>query len=325
MRRTKEVNLVNISFIDMLAGALGSVLILFIIVPKVSFADLDKLNAMDSLSVNKIALDSAIAGLAATVPEVDYLDLKNKSAALQSSMNALQSQVSDVQSALVRRTDAYNNLAAKYNQKIAELDAIKKRATAAQKVAAPEKIASKNQPLNGDPKTVAVKTEPSKTQAPAETGKTPDNTPGVGDAIFGIDPPLTIMINWDDKKEKVHLYMHHKASNAWCFYQTKRRRTTFATWDNSLKKLSSKPFEAIVQKEGLVPGEYDLYVLADDSEAGSVPVGGFIAMKLPEKPPKKYTLSGIEARNGKAPYAGGSDGFIGTLSVSADNINWHPK
>lgn len=37
MRRAKEFHLVNISFIDMLAGALGATIILFIIVPKMSF------------------------------------------------------------------------------------------------------------------------------------------------------------------------------------------------------------------------------------------------------------------------------------------------
>jgi hypothetical protein len=67
MRRAKEIHLVNISFIDMLAGALGATIILFIIVPKVSFADLDKLKSIDSLSVNKANMDSVIANLQSVV------------------------------------------------------------------------------------------------------------------------------------------------------------------------------------------------------------------------------------------------------------------
>jgi hypothetical protein len=315
MRRSKEIHMVNISFIDMLAGALGCVLILFVIVPKVSFAELEKLKAMDSLAVNKTELDSALSGLASLIPEADYNNLKNKSAELQSSITALQSEIADVQAALKRRTSDYNNLAAKYNQKTAELKAMESRLSATQKVA----VALQTK---ADQKPAPV---PAKKQAPEVAGKTPDNTPGVGDAIFGIDPPLTIFVEWDNKDDDVHLYMHDKATGGWCFYQTKRRLTPFGTWSKALRKLTSKPHEVIIQEKGLVPGTYDLYVRADDAKAGSVDVKGFIAMKLPDKPPKKFTLSKFNAVNSEAPYSGGTQSFIGTLTVTADDIIWQPK
>ena len=69
MRRAKEIHLVNISFIDMLAGALGAVMILFIIVPKVSFSDLEKIKTLDSLAINKANMDSMLVSLKSVVPE----------------------------------------------------------------------------------------------------------------------------------------------------------------------------------------------------------------------------------------------------------------
>lgn len=314
MRRSKEIHMVNISFIDMLAGALGCVLILFVIVPKVSFSDLEKLKSMDSLAVNKTELDSALAGLASVIPEADYTNLKNKSAELQSSITALKSEIADVQASLKRRTADYNNLAAKYNQKLAEIKALESRLTAAQKLA---------QAMST--KAVPTKPAPGQKQAPDVKGKTADNTPGVGDAIFGIDPPLTIYVQWDNKDDNVHLYMHDKNSGGWCFYQTKRRLTPFGTWSRALRKLTSKPHEVILQEKGLVPGTYDIYVRADDAKEGSVEVSGFIAMKLPDKPPKKFTLSKFKAVNSDAPYSGGTQSFIGTLTVTPDDIIWQPK
>lgn len=334
MRRAKEIHLVNISFIDMLAGALGAVMILFIIVPKVSFADLEKIKTLDSLSVHKAHMDSMLANLQSVVPEKDYQDLINSSAALQASIEALKVDVETVQNALNVKTQQYNNVARKYDRAMATISTLEQQLKSAPSAAQYNKMAAElraakariadpmvSKPLPGKP-APAVKTE----KPEPSSAVVRDETPGIGDAIFGIDPPLTIMINWEDKADKVHLYMKQSGTANWVFYQTKRRRASFGIWDNSLRKLTSKPFEAIVQRDALVPGTYEIYAQPATAKTGSVDVSGFIAMKLPDKPIKKYNLSPKKISVSKPPYTGSpGETLLGTLTVSADDITWSPN
>lgn len=335
MRRTKEIHLVNISFIDMLAGALGAVMILFIIVPKVSFADLEKIKTLDSLAVNKANMDSLLVSLKSVVPENEYQDLIQSSAALQASIETLKVDVDNIQSALARKTDQYNNVAKKYEQAMARANNLAAQLKNAPSLSqynkmAAELKAAKSQPSKVEKlptKSSPVASAPAKTiekQEPPSPVR--DETPGIGDAVFGIDPPLTIMINWEDKADKVHLYMRQSGTNNWVFYQTKRRRASFGTWDNSLKKLSSKPFEAIIQRDALIPGTYEIYAQPATAKAGSVDVSGFIAMKIPDKPIKKYNLSPKKVNIAKPPYSSNSaETLLGSLTVSADDITWNPN
>ena len=328
MRRAKEIHLVNISFIDMLAGALGATIILFIIVPKVSFADLDKLKSIDSLSVNKANMDSVIANLQSVVPVNDYQDLINSSASLQASIETLKSNVSSIQSQLKVKTDQYNNVAQKYDRAMATIRTLENQLKAAPSPEQYRKLAAE---LEAAKKKIAnpmsvQKTASTPTNQPPPTAAKPDATPGKGDAIFGIDPPLTIMINWEDKNDRVHLYMRQAGTNNWVFYQTKRRRAAFGTWDNSLRKLTQKPFEAIVQRDALVPGNYEIYAQPDRAEKGSVDVSGFIAMKVGDKPIKKYNITPKNFAVSKPPYShSGGETLLGVLTVTADDIIWEPK
>lgn len=334
MRRAKEIHLVNISFIDMLAGALGAVMILFIIVPKVSFSDLEKIKTLDSLAVNKANMDSMLASLKSVVPANEYQDLINSSAALQASIEALKTDVENVQSALARKSDQYNHVAKKYDAAMASVNNLTSQLKKAPSQAEYNRMAAELRAAKST-KTDAPKPAPGKPMAstPVKSDKAEpaapvvrDETPGIGDAIFGIDPPLTIMINWNDKADKVHLYMRQSGTSNWVFYQTKRRRASFGTWDNSLKKLTSKPFEAIVQKDQLVPGTYEIYAQPATAKTGSVDVSGFIAMKLQDKPIKKYNLTSKKINIAKPPYTGSSgETLLGNLTVTADDITWNPN
>ena len=336
MRRSKEINLISISLIDMLAGALGATILLFVIVPKVSFADLEKLKALDSVELSKANMDSMLLRLEHVVPENDYQELLQSSAALQASIESMTAEIQTVQNALNVRTQQYNNVALKYDramETIRKLENDLKTTPSAEqysKLAAELKAAkakisnpmtvSKAPQAKSEPATIAPPT-------PAQPSATPDATPGKGDAIFGIDPPLTIMINWDDKDDKVHLYMRQASTSNWVFYQTKRRRASFGTWDNSLKKLTAKPYEAIVQRDELVPGTYELYAQPAKAKSGSVDVSGFIAMKVGDKPIKKFNIESKSIGVSKPPYSSGSgsDIKLGTLTVSEDDIFWMPN
>lgn len=335
MRRIKETNLVNISFIDMLGGALGAVMILFVIIPKASFNDLERIKALDALSIEMSSMDSIIGLLKTVVPEEEYQELINSSALLQANIESLKNDVESLQSALVKKTDQYNNIANKYEQiKIEnakltsqiknaaypkELNRLKEELKAAKAQIA---SAQKNTPKSPPPTSAEPRVKNDQAASPIV-----DETPGVGDAIFGIDPPLTIMINWPSKDDKVRLYMRESGTNIWCFYQTKRRKTNFGLWDNSMRKLTSMPFEAIVQKDGLVPGVYEIHAQPATLKNEVVEVSGFIAMKIPDKPIKRYNISPREMKLAKAPYtSGGSqETLLGVLTVTTDDISWSPN
>ena len=334
MRRIKEVHLISISFVDMLAGALGATILLFIIVPKVSFADLEKLKTLASIETSKASMDSLLLSLENVVPERDYQELIQSSAVLQASIESLSTEVESVQNALSIKTQQYNNVAQKYDRAMATIRKLEKDLKAAPSAAQYNKLAAElkaakariSDPMSA-PKPLTHKPAPVTIAPPPAPGATPDATPGKGDAIFGIDPPLTIMINWEDKDDKVHLYMREAGTNSWVFYQTKRRRASFGTWDNSLKKLTAKPYEAIVQKDELVPGTYEIFAQPAKAKSGAVEVSGFIAMKVGDKPIKKYNIAAKSIGISKPPYTGGSgaDIKLGTLTVTSDDIAWMPN
>lgn len=330
MRRKKDVDIANVSFLDMLAGALGAVMILFIIIPKVSFADLERIQTLDSLVVNKANLDTLLNRLQSVVPEEDYQELIMTSANLQVSIESLNAEVENMQSALDIKNKQYANISSKYDRAMATIRSLENQLKSAPSVEQYNKIVKElkeaKSRLTTPPKPVVK--EPAAAVAAAPEGAVqPDNPPSEGDAVFGIDPPLTIMINWDDKDDKVHLYMREAGTKSWVFYQTKRRRASFGTWDNSLKKLTSKPYEAILQKDELVPGTFELYAQPAKSQAGKVEVSGFIAMKLPDKPLKRFNITPKEIAISKPPYSSSAnaDILLGTLTVTDDDIFWAPN
>ena len=104
MRRA-GIGIFGTSFLDLLSGALGAVIILFIIVPKMSQADaelMDKVRAIEELALD---IDQIAAQIENSVPEAvldkvkDELDnLKQTVADLQRQIDQLEEDLERVQS-----------------------------------------------------------------------------------------------------------------------------------------------------------------------------------------------------------------------------------
>jgi hypothetical protein len=158
---------------------------------------------------------------------------------------------------------------------------------------------------------------------PSENKPVTDSAP---ESTLGFNVPFIVMIEWKNKEDKVHLYMRPKGSSNWCFYQTKRQRSSFGTWDRSLRKITASPFESIIQKEGIVPGVYDVYAQPDKTKEGKVDVGGFIAMKAADKPVKRINIPSRTINNSKAPFSGGeAETYLGTVTVTSDDFSFQAK
>lgn len=100
----KVINIFGTSFLDLLSGALGAVIILFIIVPKMTKTDRDVLNKIKDLEIVAGNIDEILNKLENTVPkevleqiESELNGLKNQSETLQRELTELKEEVKAVQ------------------------------------------------------------------------------------------------------------------------------------------------------------------------------------------------------------------------------------
>lgn len=117
--------------------------------------------------------------------------------------------------------------------------------------------------------------------------------------------------------------MKNKATGAWCYNGGKKQQTPFGLWTKAFRKYTIKPNEAIIQKDEIVPGDYDIYVYAKTKSP--VDVSGFISMKLGDNPVNKIEIQSFKPTQGRRPTTGDQSTLIGTLRVTSDNIIWNPK
>ena len=96
----KEINIFGTSFLDLLSGALGAVIILFVIVPKMTNSEQDVLNKVKELEVVAGNIDDILNKLENTVPkdvlekiEDDFKNLKQQTEALQKELAELKEQI----------------------------------------------------------------------------------------------------------------------------------------------------------------------------------------------------------------------------------------
>ena len=331
-RSGEEINLLSVSFIDLLFGAMGAFIFLFIIIPKVSVEEMKTLRSVKEIKQEISNMDSVMAKLKNAVPPEDYKKLLNVSAGLRASVKNLEGELSEIRTKYNQVVANYRNVAAKYDELVIENEKLKERNSSLEEqikklkpanyVPPGEKLPENAVVVNKTIDTVLSKTDllnKDSTLADAIKNAT-DNAP---EAVIGINFPFIVAIEWSDKKEKVHLYMKQKGSSSWCFYHTKRQRSSFGTWDKSLRKISPFPFEAIIQKDQIVPGEYEVYAQPYQSASGKVEVRGYMAMKAGDKPVKRKNFEPKQISVGKSPTSGNTgDTYLGTVIVSSDNFEW---
>lgn len=82
----KETVAYGISFIDLLSGALGAVILLFIIVPKMDIESMNASKKLDSLGLKVDQLDSMVVQLGNSVDREVYQDVINKIKAIKNDL-----------------------------------------------------------------------------------------------------------------------------------------------------------------------------------------------------------------------------------------------
>lgn len=329
MRKKKELNPINISFLDVLAGALGAVIILFIIIPKIDIQDIEKLETLKQLEAEITSIDSVLAVVQNSVPREDYKTLLEYSSKIQASLTSLAQEVESLQSTVSSKTKEVNvlrNEIIEKNQAIASMQQqIKENKQLKAQVATMHR---QIQELEQAEKQIAS-AAPIAPPSPNPPEPTPDpivkdSTPDVASQTIGINPPLAIKIDWENKKDRVRLYMNKKGTNFWCYYQPKRRVAPFAKWVQLPKRFSTSPHEVIIQEQ-LVPGEYEIYVHADKLDSlNHVSVTGQISLNISQKPFLSIPIAATIPK-GDSPIKGDKVGYLGTLIVKEDDMEWQQQ
>ena len=101
----KDINVFNVSFLDLLSGALGAVLILFVIVPKLDSTirqQLQELETFKSLKLNVEDINEMMDQLKGSVPKEMMSSLKSSVNNLETDISSLSGQVQTLQQQLAK-------------------------------------------------------------------------------------------------------------------------------------------------------------------------------------------------------------------------------
>ncbi len=307
----------NMSFIDLLAGALGAVVMLFIIIPKVDIEQMEELEALAAAEFEIKSLDSLLIMVKSSVPDSDYTAIIEQTQRLQMTIGNLRKDVNELQGQLSQKIQEKKQLEQQLSKLENQNEALRK------KVSDLQKRQPKSEEKEVPEKAPLAENQPDKEEE--DYSEPIDTTPGIGDFQMGFNPPLTVMIEWESKDHWVHLYMKPKDSNFWCFYQSKRRVTPFGKWARF--KFKKTPYEAIVQDQELTQGEYEIYAQLDKPRSGGETIiQGFIAANPKEGVPQMIRFGDIKVQSTPPPYhrKATGDALLGYLTIQDNKITWDP-
>ncbi len=109
----REINIFSVSFIDLLSGALGAVLILFVVVPKLTSdieRQLEELEQIKELKVDVQKIESMMTKLKKSVPDGVYKELESRIKKTQETIDDLALEVKNLQNKLAKCDDKTKKL-----------------------------------------------------------------------------------------------------------------------------------------------------------------------------------------------------------------------
>jgi len=239
--KRRDVEIFNLSFLDILAGALGAVLFLFIVVPK---GGGESPSASPQLSVTFDTIQNKFFG---ELPD-----------------SMLQYSVGDSLLSLVINYDIMPSI--KNCPKPRPCPKCPDTKRLKRKIASLEKRISRTV----KPTTVAALSTPAKTKSTSR--KTPVSSPPAskykGD-MPSVPCKLSVEVKWDDIDQNIDLFMCRDGK---CVYGGKRKRKGIGFWDSGKSKTSifggdlRSTQEAIRQFDSVIEGEYEVYAQYKDAK-----------------------------------------------------------
>lgn len=312
--KNKSMNVFNIAFVDILTGALGAVIILFIIVPKMdqkSAALLDKIQEIDSLS---ISIDSLLLTLKDTISAESFALIQKHNDELQSFLKEVDNEIKSYEDSLTIK----NKKISSQQKELADLRFMlkyEKQKNKQQQTIASKQIKQKTTRQSKQQTTPRVASN----TASSTTTSTTKQPKKRGDFIFGFNPELAVILNWEDKNADVDLYM----KNGKTFCDEENRSTSFGKWVKIPRKFRTTPTEMIIQKDEIVPGKYEIYAHVYRPKKGAtVTITGFASINPERTENNKVDFGKMTISNTKPPYKSGGGVLIGTLVVKEKSISF---
>lgn len=284
----KEINIFGTSFLDLLSGALGAVIILFIIVPKMSVQQQEALQELETLNVQVEQLSDLMEQLENSVPQELYQQIEQQLEEMQNTITTLTAQVEQLQSEnsslrseneeLRERIRQYENLEREYEE-------------------AQRRIQELEEQIEDMPET--------------------NNAEISGGMVFGTNAEIGVVCIWPENVD-VDLYVKNLQTGEICNFRNKNY-----PWGNLLEDIRSRRegddrYELFYQRE-IVPGEYQVYVnIYSDTRApwNGTPatVSGYVVMHPGKRNQKKIDFRTIRLTQPM------QNTDFGVLRVTNDNI-----
>ncbi len=335
--KKQDLNVFNISFLDLMTGAFAAVIILFIVVPKLNVEDKQAIEKLKKLKVEMAEMDSLIANLKSTIPQKEYEALAGHSVKMQNTLGELEREIEKLRSDLAQEREEKEQLLERVAGLEIELEDSKRaleNMTADYEALAAENNALRQriQQLLNQMKKVELVPEKDTSKVVAYLPVTEDDTivnianipQGSGDYFVGYNPPLAVVAAWEDSKTDVDLYL--KQGSDLCYNYVRNRDQKWGKWIKAKQKgwFSEKNYEVIAQEKEIVPGEYQILLHQNSPKNGASQVRGFVIFSPPGKIARKIEFEAEVPYTKATPYRGGGGTLVGTLQVTEENISFSP-
>ncbi len=123
----REVNIFSVAFLDLLSGALGAVLILFIVVPKLTAENQDALETLDELDVRAENIAAMLEQLENSVDRSVVEAIEAEVQAMQATITELRTEVDQIQRERNALRGRVEELESRTEQQAAALTATEQR------------------------------------------------------------------------------------------------------------------------------------------------------------------------------------------------------
>ena len=284
----KEINIFGTSFLDLLSGALGAVIILYIIVPKMSVQQREALQELETLNVQVEQLSDLMEQLENSVPQELYQQIEQQLEDMQSTITTLTVQVEQLQS----ENSSLRSENEELRERIRQYENIEQEYEAAL-----QRIQELEEQIEDMPET--------------------NNAEISGGMVFGTNAEVGVVCIWPENVD-VDLYVKNLQTGEICNFRNKNW-----AWGNLLEDVRTRRegddrYELFYQRE-IVPGEYQVYVnIYSDPRApwNGTPgtVSGYVVMHPGKRNQKKIDFRTIRLTQPM------QNTDFGVLRVTNDNI-----
>ena len=238
----KEINIFSTSFLDLLSGALGAVLILFIIIPKMTSEQQAALEQIDRLNVQTEQLAELIEQARRSIPAELYEQIQAQMEALQNTINELTDEVQRLQQRL-QQAEAENT------QLREQLEQAQRQLQEAQRQLEQQQRAQNRNITDGK--------------------------------IFGTNAQLGVVCIWPENID-VDLYVKDIHTGEVCYFSHKNVSFGSIMEDVTSRASSEDDRYELFYQRTIIPGEYLIYVniykKASLTRANSATVDGYVVL-----------------------------------------------